>query len=118
MFISEGNHLVYMGVLEYYFWSQTWFVGILASSFFRADNMLLAVNYHINSQQREKGLCAPSSASLLWVRFSLPSRLSRKQVWNGRRQQRAWGRQLLCQLLREVLVSTAPGDAAGALRMF
>lgn len=64
MFISEGNHLVYMGVLEYYFWSQTWFVGILAY-FVRAHNMPLAVNYHVNSQQRKKGLCAPNGDSLL-----------------------------------------------------
>lgn len=91
MFISEGNHLVYMGALEYYFRSHTWFVGILASCFFRANNMLLAVNYHVNSQQCEKGLCAPNSASLLRVRFSLPSRLSPKQVSHGKRQQRAWG---------------------------
>lgn len=80
MFISEGSHLVYMGVLEYYFQSQTWFVGILAPYFFRANNMPLAVNYHINSQQCEKGLCAPNGASLLQVRFSPPSRLSLKQV--------------------------------------
>lgn len=53
-----------MGVLEYYFWSQTWFVGILAY-FVRAHNMPLAVNYHVNSQQRKKGLCAPNGDSLL-----------------------------------------------------
>lgn len=118
MFISEGDNLVYMGVLEYYFWSQTWFVGILASYFFRADYMPLAVNYHVNSQQCEKGLCVPNGASLLRVRFSLPSRLSPKQVLHGRRQQRAWGRQLPCWVLQEVLVSAAPGDTAGAIGMF
>lgn len=82
--------------------------------------MLLAINCHVNSQQCKKGLCTPSSASLFRVRFSLPSRLNPKQVFHGRRQQRAQGGQLLYRVLQEVLVlvSTAPGDAAGAICMF
>lgn len=120
MFISEGNHLVYMGTLEYYFQSETWFMGILVSYFFAADNMPLAINCHVNSQQCKKGLCTPSSASLLHIRFSLPSRLNPKQVFRGRRQQCARGGQLLYRMLQEVLVlvSAAPGDAAGAICMF
>jgi len=54
--------------------------------------MPLAVNYYVNSQQGEKGLCAPTGASLLRVRFSLPPRLSPKPVLHGRRRQHAWGR--------------------------